>query len=304
MPDAPRGPSPLARLVVDDFYYRLLGAMPAVAGPIGAIACEASFHCVPAWRRTLLCNAGLALGSGASAWQRYRCARAMMRSMQRFTAEVIASESANAALLREQVCEFDGSQHFLSALARGRGLVLAGIHMGSFEPSLAVLAKHVRRIHVLYQPDPMPRFERARQQLRRRLGVVEHRVEDGIGAWSALHQALLADEVVVLHADRVMPGHRGISMPFLGMPDAQLPHGPVRLAAAAGAPLVPTFCARANGKLRLWAEAAIDAGQQDLRANEVAAHPAQRALVAAMERAIRAYPEQWMAFMDFRGSAA
>ncbi len=36
-------------------------------------------------------------------------------------------------------------------------------------------------------------------------------MEDGIGAWSALHQALLADEVVVLHADRVMPGHRGIS---------------------------------------------------------------------------------------------
>jgi hypothetical protein len=39
---------------------------------------------------------------------------------------------------------------------------------------------------------------------------------------------------------------------------------------------------------------------ESLRSSEVASHPAQLALVAALETAIRKHPSQWMAFMQVR----
>jgi lauroyl/myristoyl acyltransferase len=172
--------------------------------------------------------------------------------------------------------------------------------MGAFEPALAMLRGIEPRVHVLYQPDVMPRFERARAALRRRLGVIEHPLSDGVGAWSAMLDALRADEAVLVLADRVMSGQSGAAMPFLGLERAMLPTGVLRLAASHGSPIVPTYSVRERGGIRVWSDPFIPTAIERLTAAEVVGHPAQLALLASMERAIRAHPTQWMAFHDLR----
>ncbi|MCE9620199.1 MAG: lysophospholipid acyltransferase family protein [Planctomycetes bacterium] len=294
----------LARIVTDDIYHRLLESLPSCAPLAGFVAQSTSFLFVRAWRARLVANAARALGPGSTRGQQVRCAYRMLGAMQRSIADIFASKDLTSDQLCSKVADLDGSADYLAARELGRGAVIAGVHMGAFEPALAMLCRHERRVHVLFQPDPMPRFERARQGLRRRLGVIEHRISDGVAAWSELLDALHADEAVVLHADCVMPGQHGAKMPFLGDPEAHLPTGPVRLAAAAGAPIIPTFCARTNRGFRVWSDGVIPAPTAPITSRESAAHPAQRALVAAMERAIRAHPDQWMAFMDLREAPA
>lgn len=290
-------------MLLDGIYYRILEQAPRLRTPARGIAQYGAFALARGWRRNLMFNAGLALGPESSRLARARCALGMLGSMQRFICEVFASQHEAPDELRKRVSRFEGTEHYLAARRFRRGVVLAGIHMGSFEPALATLGGIERRVHVLFHPDASPRFERARNRLRGRLGVVEHPVTDGLAAWSALQDALRADEAVLIHADRTMPGQTGIGMPFLGLKCAQLPPGPLRLAASCGAPIVPTFCARTPRGLHVWADSCIETEPSRLAASDIASHPAQQALVAAMERAIRAYPNQWMAFSDLRCGA-
>lgn len=287
-------------MLIDGVYYRMIEQCPPLRPIARSVAQAGSFAMASGWRRNLTFNAGLALGPNSTPFARTRCAYAMLGAMQRFITEVIASRDATPDELRARVALFEGTTDYLAARSLKRGVVLAGIHMGSFEPALAMLRGLERRVHVLFQPDPMRRFERARSQLRARLGVIEHRVSDGLSAWGALLDALKANEAVVIHADRTMPGQSGVRMPFLGLEDAELPPGPLRLASTVGSPIIPTFCARTPRGLHIWTDGWIGTSAERLSAPEVACHPAQQALVAAMERAIRRYPEQWMAFADLR----
>jgi len=293
-------PSRAARMLMDGCYYRLLESVPPLRWPACKVAQCLSFAGASSWRKSLTFNAGLALGPKSSQLERTRCAFQMMGSMQRFIAEVFASRNERPEALRARVTRFEGTASYLEARSLRRGVVLAGIHMGPFEPALATLCGIERRVHVLFQTDSMPRFERARSGLRARLGVVEHHLSDGVGAWSALLDALRNDEAVLVLGDRVMPGQAGVEMKFLGFDRAVLPAGVLRLAASHGTPIVPTYSVREANGIRVWSDPYIPTSIERLTASAVATHPAQHALIASMERAIRAHPAQWMAFHELR----
>ena len=157
--------------------------------------------------------------------------------------------------------------------------------MGSFEVAVAALLEHEKRIHVVFKRD-IGRFERIRQTLRQRLGVVEQPVDDGWGIWMRLRDALRDDDVVAIQGDRVMPGQKGRRMPFLGG-HLLLPTGPVKLATASGAPIIPVFSVRtASGRVRLFIEDPIIVGDDTDYAMEQ--------IAAVIARYVATYPEQWL----------
>lgn len=293
-----------ARILIDDVYFRAILSMPSLAPAMGRAVAIGGMTAAPSWRRTLRQNARLALGPIAAESEVCAVATEMALNMQRSIAEILLSQGASADVLAARISKFSGQQDYHAAREQGRGLVVASAHMGAFEPSIALLRKFEPRIHVLFHPDPMPRFERARSALRQSLGVIEHAVSDGVSSWSALQEALHSNEVVVLHADRVMPNQKGSRIPFLGAEDTVLPTGAVRLALACGAPIVPTFCYRHADDFEVEMTAPIYCQVESLRSAEVASHPVQRALVSALEQAIRKHPSQWMAFMQIRDGAA
>jgi KDO2-lipid IV(A) lauroyltransferase len=142
-----------------------------------------------------------------------------------------------------------------------------------------------KRIHVVFKRDT-GRFERIRQGLRQRLGVVEQAVDDGWGVWVKLRDALQADEVVAIQGDRVMPGQKGSRVPFLGG-HMLLPTGPVKLALASGAPMAPVFSVRTpEGKIRLFIEEPIHVGHD--------VDEAMAKLADVIGRYVAQYPEQWL----------
>lgn len=293
-----------ARLLVDELYYGSVVRFPEFAPSLCRSVAWGLGNFANSLTSTLKENARLALGPSASEAAVQRTAAAVLRGMQDSIRDTLLSGNECAESLRSRVTGFVGQEGYYRARAQGGGLLVASIHMGAFEPCLALLCKYERRVHVLFQPDPMPRFERARSSLRRSLGVIEHRLSDGLDAWMSLRDALEAGEAVVMHADRVMPRQQGARTHFLGVRDAILPTGPVRLALGCGAAIMPTYCRRQSGGLFVQMDEPICHGRENLRSEAVPQHPAQQRLVASMERVIRGYPDQWMAFWKVRGVSA
>jgi KDO2-lipid IV(A) lauroyltransferase len=168
-----------------------------------------------------------------------------------------------------------------------RGAIIATAHLGSFEAGAAAIVDRERAVHVVFKRDET-RFEKVRTTLRRKLGVAEAPVDEGWPLWLRLREALQRDEVVMVQADRVMPGQKGFSVPFLHG-RLLLPTGPVKLAIASGAPIVPVFAVRtAEHRIRIHVEPAIIVGDDQ--------HASLLKLAGVLERYVRAYPEQWLLF--------
>lgn len=185
----------------------------------------------------------------------------------------------------------DGEDRYRAARASRRGAVLVTAHLGHFETAIAMLARIEPLIHVVLSRDESPRFERLRTEQHARLGVLDAPIDGGLGVWIRLRDALLADEVVLMQADRVMPGQSGVPVPFLDG-HMRIPVGPVKLARLTGSPLIPVFAvADGEGRIRIVLESPVEVGEAPARGTT---DPALARLAVVVERYVRRYPDQWM----------
>lgn len=250
-------------------------------------------------RTGTLANAQRILGPGSTEAARERLARGVVENFILFCHDIGRSLPMSADDLLAQVERIEGREHYDAARALRRGAIVLTAHMGSFEVGMAALRRQDARIHVVFRRDEFGRFERMRSTLRAKLGVIEAPVDEGWTVWMRLRDALLADEVVVLQGDRVMPGQKGRRVPVLGG-DMLLPAGPVKLALATSAPIVPVFSVRTPaGKVRLCVEPAITVDRDDDDACAGAGvgaglDRAMREVAAVIGKYVAAYPEQWL----------
>lgn len=200
------------------------------------------------------------------------------------------SRSSTVETLRSRIRGTEGEPAYHAARTHGKGAVLVTAHMGSFEVGLAALSQFESNIHVVFKRDPFPAFERIRAALRARIGVREAAIDDGWRTLMQLRAALEANEVVVLQADRAMPGQRWHRVPIAGG-HLDLPVGPVTLARIVGSPIVPVFCVRDGSGFRIhlldpiWLTDLADAD-----ADADAMHKIGRAI----ETFITRHPDQWL----------
>lgn len=234
-----------------------------------------------------MANARRLLGERSTLAQRESLARQVVGNCYDFVFDVGRSTGMGRRQLLKQIERIEGHETYMKARRERKGAILLTAHMGSFEVAIAALLEHERRVHVLFRRDARSSFERTRSALRRRLGVVEACVDDGLAVWVRLREALATDEIVLIQGDRVMPGQRGQRVPFLGG-HTLLPVGPIKLAHASGAPIIPVFSVRRpDGKIKLFIEDPIAVKDQDTTG-------ALRRISAVIERYVRRYPEQWL----------
>ena len=193
----------------------------------------------------------------------------------------------------ERIVAVEGREHFENALAQGRGVIVATAHLGSFEVGMASLADRPTPVHVVFQHDRRSGFERIRQALHEKIGVQEAPVEHGWDTWMKLRDALGRGEIVAIQADRVMPGQKGVAVPFCGG-HVLLPLGPVKLARLVGSPIVPIYSVREGRGVRILIDPAIVVDPASVGAAEDIP-PALVKLAASLERRIAAHPAQWLA---------
>jgi KDO2-lipid IV(A) lauroyltransferase len=105
---------------------------------------------------------------------------------------------------------------------------------------------------------------------------------------------LRAGEVVAIQIDRPPASATTVDATLLGV-RCRVPEGPFRLAQASGAPIVPVFVRRAGyRRYALEIEPAFHVARSAERA--VIDRAAQRA-IDALERFVRAHPDQWFHFV-------
>jgi KDO2-lipid IV(A) lauroyltransferase len=189
-----------------------------------------------------------------------------------------------------------GFSHIVEGRLRGKGVLLLTAHLGNWEIGGLMLAQVRQPIHVVLVPDIFPGVEKERRRLHARSGVVEIRVDRSIVPTLSVLRALNANGIVAMQGDRDFD-NTGVAVPFFGR-EAYFPRGPLRVAMASGATVLPAFIVRApDGRYRAIVEEPLpvdSAGDRDpaLRRNL-------ERYVSILERYVREFPDQWYCFYPF-----
>lgn len=229
------------------------------------------------------------LGPDTSAEELDRVGKNVLGSFYDFVCAVGANHGKSLPELIERIEHVEGKEVFLAEREKQRGAILVTAHFGNFEVGLAAMREKEDRVHVVFQRDQQSRFERIRSELHQNLGILETPIDDGMASWLALRDALQSDAVVMLQGDRVMPGQRGLAVPFFDG-QLELPVGPAKLALMTGAPLIPVFAiptGPGGRRVRIVLDEPIEVSD----AGEV--EPALRRVGRAIERVVAQHPEQW-----------
>jgi KDO2-lipid IV(A) lauroyltransferase len=235
----------------------------------------------------ILCNARRLLGEQSTPLQREALGRAVVSNFFDFISDIGKSVGQSREQLLARIDVIEGEEHYHRARQSGKGAIVLTAHMGSFEVGMAALLQHEPRVHVLFQRDSFGLFEKTRSALRRKLGVIEQCVNDGLATWVKLRDALTNNEAVLIQGDRVMPGQKGQRVPMMDG-HMVIPTGPVRLAIATGAPIIPIFSIRLPNGIKLFINEPI------VVADALDAEKALAEVAAALETYLRRYPDQWL----------
>jgi predicted LPLAT superfamily acyltransferase len=186
-----------------------------------------------------------------------------------------------------------------AALAAGRGCVLLGAHLGSFEAiralgqqrlappaNLVMYEENARKLNsVLYAIDP----ELAQRVIA--LGKTDSMLK--------VRDALQRGEFVGMLADRVIEGEGSAVCQFLDEA-ARFPTGPLRMAAIMKAPvLLMTGLYRGGSRYDVYFEQLLRPGELEASARETEIARAVQAYAARIEHYCRMAPYNWFNFYDF-----
>ncbi len=215
--------------------------------------------------------------------ERARLARGVYRHLATSLAEILADDPrARPAAVGVE----PGWAPVESALAGGRGAIIASAHLGNFELGGRVLAARYRLLDVV-KPMRNRRFGDWLEQERRRHGIGTVGVD---GAAPAVLAHLRAGGLVSLLLDQDA-GAGGVRVPFLGREASAWP-GAARFSLQTGCPVVPMGIVRgADGRHVLHVGPALSPVGRPADEDGIRAYTAE--ISAAVEVFIRLAPEQW-----------
>jgi predicted LPLAT superfamily acyltransferase len=195
--------------------------------------------------------------------------------------------------------EVHGEAAIQPIIASGRGAILIGAHMGSFEVARAMGRR---------QPDlrvAMVMYEANARKINAALAAINPTAVQDIVPLGQLDSMLQVRErleqgtLLGVLADRTLDRDASLRLPFLGEP-ADLPLGPMRLAAMLKCPVL-FMCGLYLGDNRyaIHFEPLADFSEVERTTRDAAIRAATQAYAACLERHCRAQPYNWFNFFDF-----
>jgi lauroyl/myristoyl acyltransferase len=261
----------------------------------------AGLAAAPGWRARVAASMAAALGPDG-------CRHSHVKEYFRHLADLLAFSVAvyrsgvHAAGLDGQWTGDPSWRHYREALAGGKGALMVCPHLIGHEIMAGSVTREVP-VTVLVRKAPEPEYERIKQRWYAALGVeVVYRPHKGsplgeLGDVTAALRALRKNRALALTPDLLQRPGGGIRVQLFGR-EAELPAGPFFLAVRTGAPLLPTFFHREEGRYRLWTHPplTLDAG---LERDAAVAEAAQR-WTTLFEEFVRAHPDMWQFWLDKR----
>jgi len=255
---------------------------PAVIGLASAVL-------VPKARRAVRANLRRVRGEASPARDAVDVARTFVTYAECLT-EVLSNGSKNAELPRATI---HGTNNVDEVFRSTRGVVLVTAHTAGWELVGPILGRDVgRELVIVTEAERDARAGAVQDGARKEGGVQVVHGGDSFASLSLL-RALRRNAVVAIQVDRAPRGMKTRAVTLLDAPGV-IPEGPLRLAAAAGAPLLPLFCARLG-----WRDYVIDVRPPI----PIAQRPPDAELDAVAQRIademgvfLRRWPTQWFHF--------
>ncbi len=197
-----------------------------------------------------------------------------------------------------------GKAYLDAAVAAGKGIVLAGAHIGNPEVAGYLLDTENVPVSGIVFAKEAAAMQAFRRQTLGKQGVDLIPVEADLSHIFRIHQALRQKSIVTLPCDRVFTGNKNLSFPFLNG-KAVFPLGAFYLAEHAGATVLSFFVMK-EGIFRYHmhirpveaAKAAEETAEGQQKRDEKAISLG-RSFVRALEEVLDKYPEQWFNFYEF-----
>lgn len=215
-----------------------------------------------------------------------RRVRRAVASYARYWLESLRLQVADPASVDARFT-IDGLSHIDTALAAGRGAILAIPHLGGWDVGGSWLVRQGYRLTVVVEAVEPPELFEWFADLRRSWGMSVIPLDGEVTA--RVVRALKANEVVALLCDRDIGGG-GVEVEFFGE-RTTLPGGPATLALRTGAPLLPTAIYFAGRGHHAVVCPPLDTARRGRLRDDVGALTQEMA--HSLEQLIRAAPEQW-----------
>jgi KDO2-lipid IV(A) lauroyltransferase len=197
----------------------------------------------------------------------------------------------------ERHVSFEGVEHLVAALQRGKGVVLYSAHFTSFEICFPALRKYCPRISGMYKDQRNPLMNEVMNAGRGR-NVDRLISKDNV---REMMRELRNNAVFWYASDQRYAGKSSALIPFFGVP-AMTNIAISRIAARTGASVLPYFCRRFDGPKPRYV-ATIGAPLPAFPSDDASADV--RRLVAVLEAFIRTCPEQyWWVHKRFKDRPA
>jgi len=237
---------------------------------------------VPRLRHTAERNLSFAYPNETAVW-RARTIDGIFASIGRLLVAFSRFPAIDKSNVQDWV-RYEGFDHYVRAKERGRGVLFATAHLGNWELSAYAHALLTEPMNVVVRPLDNPLIDDLVEHRRSLSGNILLSKRDF--ARSILH-ALRANQPVGILVDQNSSAENGAFVPFFGRPAcANLTFA--KLAARSGAGVIPGFLIWSEAERRyilkfypeveMTGDAAVDTAR----------------IQAAVETAIREYPDQWL----------
>jgi predicted LPLAT superfamily acyltransferase len=191
-----------------------------------------------------------------------------------------------------------GADQIDRMLALGRGCLLVGSHLGSFEVLRALERTSAHRVSVVMHEENARRMQALISRVapgRQQRVIASGRPDTML----RIKECLERGEIVGILGDRPLSEERTASRDFLGAP-ARFPLGPWLLAAALGCPVGLFFgLYRGGARYEIVFETLSEGGSVARDARDGVAALWLRSYVARLEHHARRAPYNWFNFYDF-----
>jgi KDO2-lipid IV(A) lauroyltransferase len=218
-------------------------------------------------------------------------ARAMYRSLGISAAELLwLGAPRNASRRARATLDAASAQAWQSALAQGRGVVIAASHTGNWDLAACAVAERVELLVVTkrLQIQSLDRFWRS-TRLARGVKLVGAR-----GALQRAREVLGKKGAVAMVIDQVPDERRhAVAVPFLGQ-RALVDRSPAALAAARRAPLVVAASRRDERGQHVLHVLSLQIPPETPAARRAWVYEATVAATRALDAFVRAHPDQWL----------
>jgi len=235
-------------------------------------------------RRIALENVGKAFGPSLSKSRMRQIVRSAFQNAALSIMELFIVRKIKKDLARR--FEFHGDEKLRAALARGKGVVLAISHLGSWEYLSFLSGLTGRPWSVIVKDIKNPYLNKVITELRLVMGVVPVPKSNSV---RTIFQELKKGNGIAMLIDQ-WAGSDGIWVDFFGTPTSTT-SVPARLAEKTGCAIVPAYCLRKKpGWYSVHVEDPIDLNTTESGWEKTATQK----LNAMLEKQIRQHPEQWL----------